>query len=60
MSDVLEIISISSGSVSAEVTLEVALSYASPALFEHCIHVNELNDWLHACPHTKCSQTKKN
>ncbi len=60
MSDVLEVISISSGSTSAKVTPEVVLSSVSPALFEHRIHVNELNDWLCAHPHTKCRQTKKN
>jgi hypothetical protein len=66
MSDILEVISISSGSTSTKVTPEVVLSSVSPALFashasfEHRIHANELVDWLHAHPHTKCRQTKKN
>jgi hypothetical protein len=64
--DVLDVISISSGSTSAEVTPEVVMSSVSPAsfpshaLFEHHIHANELNVWLRAPPHTKCRQTKKN
>jgi hypothetical protein len=42
------------------VFLQFVLSSVSPSLFvEHCIHANELNDWLHACPHTECKQTKK-
>jgi hypothetical protein len=68
MSDVLEVISISSrdASTTAKVTPEVLLSsvspalFASPASFEHCIHANELNDWLHVHPNTKCRQTKRN
>jgi hypothetical protein len=53
--------SITSGSVSAEVPVEFVLSSASPSSFiEHCIHANELNNWLQALPHTKCKQTKKN
>ncbi len=50
MSYDLEIISISSQSVSAEVPVEFVLSSASPSLFvEHCIHANELNDF--GCVH---------
>jgi hypothetical protein len=61
MSDVIENISISSGSVSAEVTVEYVLSSSSLSLFtKHLIHVNDLNGLLCACPHTKCTQKKKN
>jgi hypothetical protein len=35
-------------------------SCASPACFEHCIDVNELNAWLSERPPTKCKQMKKN
>jgi hypothetical protein len=70
MSDAIEVISISYGSVSPEVPvehvspevpLEHVLSSSSPSLFtEHLIHMNGLNDLLCACLHTKCTQTKKN
>jgi hypothetical protein len=61
MSDAMEVISISSGSVSPEVKVEHVLSSSSPSLFtEHLIHMNDLNDLLCAHPNTKCRQTKKN
>jgi hypothetical protein len=66
MSDLLEVISISSGDTSTQVTPAVILSlvsnalFHSPASFEHCIDANELNAWLSECPPTKYKQTKKN
>jgi hypothetical protein len=56
MSDLLEVISISSGDTSTQVTPAVILSlvsnalFHSPASFEHCIDANELNAWLSECP----------
>jgi hypothetical protein len=61
MSDLLEVISISSGDTSPEDTPAVVLSSVSnAACFEHCIDANELNVWLSERPPTKCKQTKKN
>jgi hypothetical protein len=44
-----------------EVKVEPGLSSTSPTFCpERLIHVNDLNSLLSACPHTKCTQTKKN
>jgi hypothetical protein len=61
MSDAIEVISISSGSVASVVPVEHVLCSSSPSLFtKHLIHMNDLSDLLCARPHTKCTQTKKN
>jgi hypothetical protein len=41
--------------------VEHVLSSSSPSFFtEHLINMNDLNDLLCACPHTRCTKIKKN